>query len=250
MENENRENQSGGIKRNPSRNNTNVNQGQNYEKSFYPETDVDSSGIPDATGTPAVKQSFGEKSSEDQKASSGAGSKQFSEGLSGTTSKGSPVREQQEKQQQSGEGMSGNPKQAGAGASYGQQNKEAGVSPTSGTSGVDYGGGQSRPNPQQAGTDTGTVGEGSQGIGQGGQGLGATSGTTGVDRGQGNPERSGTDQSQLGTGGQGQRLMGEDMDKNRNSGTAPGESNMGNLQNAKRSGQQEGQFNQGQDRGA
>ncbi|MFP5386092.1 MAG: hypothetical protein ACLGHN_08445 [Bacteriovoracia bacterium] len=169
MQNENREIQSGGIKRNPSRNNTNVNQGQNYEKSFNPETDVAGGGVPDATGTPDVKQSSGEKSTENKQASSG--SNQHREGLSGTTSKGSSVRE----------GVSGSSDQAGAGASYGQQN-----------------------------------------------------------------EQTGTDTSQLGTGGQGQRLMGEDM-KNRNSGTAPGESNMGNLQNAKRGGQKEGQFGQDQD---
>lgn len=84
--NENLENQSGGIKRNPSRNNTNVNQGQNDEKSFNPETNVDSGGIPDATGTPDIKQSLGEKSEANI----------------------------QDSEQQSGEGLSGSPDQAGA----------------------------------------------------------------------------------------------------------------------------------------
>ena len=116
MQNENLENQSGGIKRNPSRNNTNINRGQNDEKSFNPKTDVAGGGVPDATGTPDVKQSLGEKGLENQQA--GAGNKQFSEGLSGTTGKDSPVREEQESQQ-SGEGLIGNPGQAGAGASYG-----------------------------------------------------------------------------------------------------------------------------------
>lgn len=185
MQNENLENQSNQIRRNPSRNNTNVNQGQGHEKRFIEEneenrsaeinpseydrseSDVDGGGVSDSSGDQGHKFSGGEATLE--RGFSGKPSRQVPQG---SPNSGSQIqKEQQQAQQQSGESIEGDPDSAGAGAGYG---------------------------------------------------------------------------SELGTGGQGQKLMGEDSDKNRNSGTAPG-SNMGELQNANRGGQKSGQFNQSQD---
>ena len=112
MQNENIENQKNQIKQNPSRNNTNVQQGQSNEKRFNEESNVESSGVSGA--------------SSDQTDQFGSGEATLEKGFSGKEAQqvptGSPNSGSQIEQQQAGAGtVKGDAKDAGAGAGYESQ---------------------------------------------------------------------------------------------------------------------------------
>lgn len=144
MQNENLENKAGQVRRNPSRDNKNINQGQNYEKRVDSETDsnrnaetdkkkfsgnensVDGGRVSDSTGNNSDYGRAGKTqqsaAGEDESGIEPTGSQglQNSRGAQGSNSQGQS--EQQQAQKQSGE-SSGRVKnddaqKAGAGASY------------------------------------------------------------------------------------------------------------------------------------
>lgn len=144
MQNENLENKAGQVRRNPSRDNKNITQGQNYEKRVDSETDsnrnaeadkkkfagnensVDGSRVSDSTGNNADYGRAGKTqqsaAGEDESGIEPTGSQglQNSRGAQGSNSQGQS--EQQQAQKQSGESSGGVKKddaqKAGAGASY------------------------------------------------------------------------------------------------------------------------------------
>lgn len=129
MQNENVENQPNQIRRNPSRDNTNVNQGQSNEKRFNEDNsenrsleiysaegdssnaDVESGGVSDSDSDSSRQFSGGEATLE----------RGFSSGQSSEQSSGQQgQQEQQQAQQQQPDGVKGDPEKSGAGAGYGQ----------------------------------------------------------------------------------------------------------------------------------
>lgn len=143
MQNENLEKRSGQIRRNPSRDNKNINQGQNYEKERVDnktnsngdaqinqaqfsgnENSMDGSGVSDTAGSDNANQrsgktqqsAAGEDAGNEQAGSQGL---QNSRGAQGSNSQDQGQQQQYEaKSGESSVGVENNAEEAGGGASY------------------------------------------------------------------------------------------------------------------------------------
>lgn len=138
MQNENLENQASPIRRNPSRNNTNVKQGQGYDKQRFNEEseenrssevhssehdqgqpDVDGGRVSDTNSNQGHQFSGGEATLE----RGFSGNQEARQVPQGSPNSGSQIQKQQTQPQP--DGVSENPDKAGAGAGYEAKNNDS-----------------------------------------------------------------------------------------------------------------------------